>query len=114
VVYGKKCSDNHGYWSNDEAVTNYAGCEHFCNQKFGEGKKIVGCELTKVPSATRTSRGFFCLAHLSECSLGERTRNAAAKCEEYGSGMDDAAGLAQSTVRSRNNHHNRRHNRTSA
>jgi hypothetical protein len=99
LQYGKKCSDNVGYWSDNEAHLDYPGCEYWCNLMNTEADgKITSCELGQVTSDVRVSKGLMCFAHTKACVLSDLDQNAAAVCEKYGGegGNEQlSAGLAQ-------------------
>jgi len=98
LVYQKTCDNNHGYWTTKSSYLDYPGCEHFCNMKAYEtGKKVTACELNGVTSEERTSKGGWCFAHVNECDIGTKIKNAAAKCnQQFGGAVSNQSALTAS------------------
>jgi hypothetical protein len=64
------------------------------------GKKVYACELNGVTSEDRKSKGGWCFAHVNQCDIGTKMKNAAAKCEQqFGGAVSNSDGsLSGSTI----------------
>lgn len=111
LEFGKVCNDNYGYWTVDPDHLDYEGCERYCNaQNAVSGVTILGCELTNVPLAARSTKGKYCLAHVRACSVANGTKNAAAACVSAGNTSNEGSAVQSSLAQKNSPHkHHRRH-----